>query len=122
MNWIISKEYRFRDNEVMVTLCPSTPLPADTSIVGYQGFTEEQWNKLWRLAGKPEPLIKASYGFGDVSSSFVVTTCQLEIAGVAFLVGKGKNRNWATSTFAGDVNPNFTTMSVSEMLIHFGLV
>jgi hypothetical protein len=62
------------------------------------------------------------YDFGDVSSSFVVTTCQLEIAGVAFLVGKGKNRNWATSTFAGDVNPNFTTMSVSEMLIHFGLV
>ena len=122
MNWTITKEFRFSDNAVSVTLSTSTSLPKDTSIVGYQGFTEEQWNTLWRFAGKPKPVLKASFGFGDVSSSFEVTTCQLETAGVAFLVGKGKNRNWATSTFVGDVNPNFTTMSVSEMLTHFGLV
>lgn len=122
MNWTITKEFRFSDNAVSVTLNTSTPLPKDTSIVGYQGFTEKQWEQLWRFAGKPKPVLKASFGFGDVSSSFEVTTCQLETAGVAFLVGKGKDRNWATSTFTGDTNPNFITMSVSEMLNHFGLV
>lgn len=121
MKWKVTKEFRFSDNYVNVEIRPNFSVPTGISIVGHQNFTKEQWKALWLLAGMPEPEIEKSYGIGNIRSSFEVTTNQLEEAGVAFLVEKS-NRNWATSTFVGDVNPYFNTMSVSEMLTRFGLM
>jgi hypothetical protein len=121
MNWKVSKEFRFSDNLINVKFAPIIELDADTSIVGHQNFNKEQWEKLWILAGRPFPVIQKSNMIGDVISSFSVTTEMLEEAGIAFLVGKGNTKNWATSTSIEDKNPNFTLMTVSEMLNAFGL-
>ena len=121
MNWRVTKKFRFSDNHISVELKPDFKLNSDTSIIGYQNFTKELWEKLWILTGEPKPVIEKCYVIGDVSSSFSVTTEMLEEAGVAFLVGTGNTENWATSTFIGDENHYFKTMTVSEMLDTFGI-
>ena len=121
MNWNIIKEFRFSDNHISIRLEADFQLNSDTNIVGYQHFTEEQWLALWNLAGKPKLIAKTSYMIGDVISVFSVTTEMLEEVGIAFLVGKGNTKNWDTSTFIDDKNPNFNLMTVTEMLSAFDI-